>query len=77
MDELESLLSEYSKPDLEVPLHKQFEILKFGNKLDKCSREQAIQIAKLVYKAMVINHHSMLELLKHNWFSEEELKKAA
>lgn len=72
MDELENLLSEYKKPELEIPLHKQFEIRKFNNALEKCSREQAIEVAKLGYEAMVINHHAMLKLLEHQWFTEDK-----
>jgi hypothetical protein len=74
MEELENLLDNYNKPDLEVPLEKKFEIAKFNNEIEKCSKEQAIDLAKTAFKCMIINHYSMLQLLKHSWFTKEDSK---
>jgi len=76
MEELENLLDNYSKPDLEVPLEKKFEIAKFNNEIEKCSREQAIDLAKTAFECMITNQYSMLQLLKHSWFTGEDSKAA-
>lgn len=67
MDELENLLSEYKKADDSqgVPTHKLFEIAKFNHIIEEASREQAIDLAKNIYKFMIIREHFMNELLKH------------
>lgn len=72
MDELENLLSEYKKADAlqSVPIEKTFAIAKFNNLIENANRQQAIDLAKEVYKYMVIREHSMNELLKHKWFTD-------
>lgn len=66
MDELNNLLNNY-KSDTSVPLHKQFEIIKFNNTIETASREQAIALAKEAFKAMVIREAITSELVKHSW----------
>lgn len=67
MDELDNLLDNYSKPDLEIPLEKRFEIAKFNNLIEGASKEQAIELAKQAWKLMLIREHTMNELLKYEW----------
>lgn len=72
MDELENLLNNYKKADSiqDVPTHKLFEIAKFNHIIEEANREQAINLAKDIYKLMIIREHSMNELLKHKWFTD-------
>jgi hypothetical protein len=71
MDELENLLSDYNKADAlqGVPIEKTFAIAKFNNLIERADRQQAIDLAKEVYKYMIIREYSMNELLKHQWFT--------
>ena len=69
MDEIDKILENYIKPELELPLEKKFEIANFNNKIEKCNKEQAIKLAKLTFECMIVNQYNMLELLKHKWFS--------
>jgi hypothetical protein len=69
MEELENLLSS-ERADLELPAHLRFEIVRYSNNIDKCSREQAINLAKLALKCLIIERHNTTQLLKHKWFED-------
>lgn len=64
MDELENLVAS-DKTDFEIPAHLKFDIVRYSNSIDKCSREQAINLAKLALKSLIVERYNTKELLKH------------
>lgn len=70
MDELENLVAS-DKADFEIPAHLKFDIVRYSNSIDKCSREQLIDLAKLALKSLIVERYTTKELLKHKWFTDD------
>jgi hypothetical protein len=49
-----------------LSLEKQFQLADFNQKLDKASREQAIEIAKSTFKLMLAREQLVSELMKNS-----------
>lgn len=67
MDELNDMVREYSKGDTELSLESQFEIIRFNTLVESANKDQAIQLAKDVYKALIVRTSISNKLIAHSW----------
>lgn len=66
-EELENILNNYKKAEQCLSLSKQFELAKFKNQANQCSKEQAIQLAVMAFETMLLREELNNELVKQSW----------